>query len=44
MAPLTKNEKKTPFLPMKLINRFERNCATFRRGGGKKPLSSITLS
>jgi hypothetical protein len=29
---------------MTLINRFERSCSTFRRGGGENPLSSITLN
>jgi len=36
-------KKKTSLLPMTLINRFERICGTFRRGGGKNPLSSMTL-
>jgi hypothetical protein len=37
-------KKKTnpPLLPT-LINRFKRNCGTFRGGGGKNPLSSMTL-
>ncbi len=43
MAPSTKNEKTTPLLPTTLINRFERSCGTFRRGGRKNPLSSTTL-
>jgi hypothetical protein len=43
MAPSTKNENKTMLLPMTLINRFERNCGTFRRGGRKNPLSSTTF-
>jgi len=35
-----KNLKKTttPLLPMMLINRFERSCATFKGGGGRNPL------
>ncbi len=28
---------------MTLINRFEKSCGTFRRGGGKNILSSMTL-
>jgi hypothetical protein len=28
---------------MSFINMFERNCGTFRRGGGKNPLSLMTL-
>jgi hypothetical protein len=43
MAPLKNNEKKNSLLPMILINRFERICGTFRRRGGKNPLSSMTL-
>jgi len=40
MAPSMKNEKKTPLLPTTFINRFERNCGTFRGRGGKnsKPI------
>jgi len=38
-----KNEKKLPLLPMIVINRFERSCGTFRGGGGKNPLLSMTL-
>jgi hypothetical protein len=34
MAPLMKNEKKIPLLPMIVINRFERSCGTFRRRQG----------
>jgi hypothetical protein len=45
MAPSTNNGKnKHPWLPMTLINRFERSCGTFRGGGGKNPLLSTTLS
>jgi hypothetical protein len=36
-------KKKTSLLPMTLINRFEKSCGTFRRGGGKNILSSMTL-
>jgi hypothetical protein len=36
-------KKKTLLLPVTLINRFERNCGSFRKGGGKNPLSSTTL-
>jgi len=43
MAPSTRNEKKTPLLPMTLISRFEKICGTFKKGGGKNPLSSKTL-
>jgi hypothetical protein len=43
MAPLMKNEKKSPSLLMIIINRFERSCDTFKGGGGKNPLSSTTL-
>jgi hypothetical protein len=45
MAPLMKNEKKkkTPLLPMKIINRFEIIFCTFRRGGRKNPMLSTTL-
>jgi len=43
MAPLMKNEKKTHVVPMTFINRFERSYGTFRRRGGKNPLSSTTL-
>jgi hypothetical protein len=35
MAPLMMNEKKTPLLPMTIINRFERSYGTFKRGRGK---------
>jgi hypothetical protein len=35
-------KKKTPSLPT-FVNRFKRNYAAFRRGGGKNPLSSMTL-
>jgi hypothetical protein len=38
MAPITKNEKKLPLLPTIVINRFEKSCGTFRRGGGKNSL------
>jgi hypothetical protein len=40
-APLIKNFKKktTPLLPMMVINRFERSCATFRGGGGRNLVS-----
>jgi hypothetical protein len=44
MAPSTNNGKKNSWLPMTLINRFERSYDAFRRGGGKNPLSSTTLS
>ncbi len=44
MAPLTNNEKKkTSLLPVTFINRFEKSCGTFKRGGGKKPMLSMTL-
>jgi hypothetical protein len=44
MAPLTKNGTKIPpLLPMIVIDRFERSCGTFRGGGGKNLLSSMTL-
>jgi hypothetical protein len=36
-------KKKTPLWPMIVINRFERNCGTFRGKGRKNPLSSTTL-
>jgi hypothetical protein len=36
-------KKKLPLLPMIVINRFERSCGTFRGGGGKNPLLSMTL-
>ncbi len=36
MAPLTKNEKKNPLLPITVMRTFERSCYTFRRGRGKK--------
>jgi len=36
-------KKKSSLLPMTFINRFERSYKTFRRGGGKNPLSSTTL-
>jgi hypothetical protein len=36
-------KKKTPMLLRTLINRFGRICGTFRRRGGKNPLSSMTL-
>jgi hypothetical protein len=36
MAPLMKSEKKPPLLPTTIINKFERNCDTFRGGGAKK--------
>jgi len=42
MAPLTNNEKKSPLLPMAVISGFERNCGTFKGGGGRNPLSSMT--
>jgi hypothetical protein len=35
MAPLMKNEKKTPLLPTTFINRFKGNCDTLKGGGGK---------
>jgi len=34
--------KKPPLLLMVVINRFQKNCGTFR-GGGKNPLLSMTL-
>jgi hypothetical protein len=44
MAPLTKNEKKkTPLLPMTIINRFEKSCGTFKRGGRTNPLWSTPI-
>jgi hypothetical protein len=45
MTTLMKNEKKkSPLLPMTLINRFEKSCGILRGGGGKKnPLLSTTL-
>jgi hypothetical protein len=42
MAPLTNNEKKSPLLPMVVISGFERNCGTFKGGGGRNPLLSMT--
>jgi hypothetical protein len=39
-----KNEKKTPLLPMTIINRFERSFGTFKGGGGKNPLHQHTGS
>jgi hypothetical protein len=36
-------KRKTSLLPMTLINRFEKICGTFRRGGEKNILSSMTL-
>ncbi len=44
MAPLTKNEKKPPLLPTIIICRFERNCGTFRGGGGKNLMLLTTLN
>jgi hypothetical protein len=44
MAPLTMNEKKTPLLPMIVINKFEKIYGTFRGGGEKNPLLSMTLN
>jgi hypothetical protein len=38
-----KIKKKTPLLPMEVINRFERSCGTFKGGKGRNPLSSVTL-
>jgi hypothetical protein len=35
--------KKTPLLPMTIINRLERSCGTFKRGEGKTLLFSMTL-
>jgi hypothetical protein len=32
-------KKKRPLLPTTIINRFEKNCGFFRKGGGKNPLS-----
>jgi hypothetical protein len=44
MAPLTKNEKKkTPLLPMIVINRFEKSYGTLKGGRGNNPLLSTTL-
>jgi hypothetical protein len=44
MAPLTKNEKKkTPLLPMTIINRFEKSCGTFKGGGRANPLRSTLI-
>jgi len=43
MAPLMKNGKKIPLLPMTVINRFERSRGTFKGGEGKNPLSSMAL-
>jgi hypothetical protein len=37
-------KKKPPLLPTTIINRFERICGTFRRGGGKNPLSLMKMS
>jgi hypothetical protein len=36
-------KNKIPLLPTIVINRLERSGDTFRRGGGKNPLSSMTL-
>jgi len=36
-------KKKVPLLPTTFINRFERSCGTFRGGGGKNPLLSMTM-
>jgi hypothetical protein len=40
MAPLMKNEKKTPLLPMTITNRFEKRYGNFKGRGGKNPLPS----
>jgi len=34
-----KKKKRTPLLPMTLINRFERSCGTFKGRGGNPMLS-----
>jgi hypothetical protein len=36
-------KNKTPLLPTTIINRFEKSYGTFKEGGGKNLLSSITL-
>jgi hypothetical protein len=43
MAPLMKNEKKNPLLPIIVIRRFERSCGTFKGGGGKSLVLSMIL-
>jgi hypothetical protein len=43
MAPLMKNERKNPLLPAIVIHRFEKSCGTFKGGGGKNPMLSMTL-
>jgi hypothetical protein len=43
MALLMKNERKNPLLPTIVIRRFEKSCGTFKGGGGKNLLLSMTL-
>jgi len=44
MARLTKMEKKNPtLLPTIIIYRFERNCGTFKGGGGKNGTIWVTM-
>jgi hypothetical protein len=44
MALLTKNRKKTLIVANdNYLNRFEKSCGTFRGGGGKNPMFSMTL-
>ncbi len=38
-----KNERKNPLLPAIVIHRFEKSCGTFKGGGGKNPMLSMTL-
>jgi hypothetical protein len=36
-------KKKTPTVANDGVTKFEKSCGTFRKGGGKKSLSSMTL-